>query len=161
MLYALTSHHRPRTIFPSSLKTPVSMSSATTPTNLSCGRCHTAEADLGSPLQQCAGCHSIRYCGRDCQRNDRARHKSQCRSIRDGGSSASVPIRTTMRMNLGAFRGSNNTSAQETESENIYHLMTSFPHLWDITSSGPYDTLEAAALQAIHNFGRECSTGID
>lgn len=144
------------------------MSSSSQPDNLSCDRCHTAQSDLDTPLQRCSACHSVRYCGRECQRKDWPDHKAQCRHIRNSvqlGADAAEPARsrTTTRVNLGDFMNSTrNDSAPGASSSSgcIYHLITSDPHIWDVSSSGPFATVEAAAAQAVRNFGQECPTGI-
>jgi hypothetical protein len=92
-----------------------SSSTTTASQNLSCARCHINEADLGQALQVCGGCRSVKYCTRDCQKNDWQRHKQQCRAIQAGASEDAVPqnlTRTTMRMNMRDFMRSRSGDGQ-------------------------------------------------
>ncbi|CAK1362467.1 unnamed protein product [Cercospora beticola] len=75
-----------------------------------------------------------------------------------------------MRMSLAdmmrmakAFKDSeeNTPPSAEEETDTIYYLKTSTPHLYDISMSGPYKMLPQLFLQAAHNFGPECRPGID
>ncbi len=81
--------------------------------SLSCARCHVSEDTIGQPLQRCAGCRSVYYCSRECQKNAWSDHKAQCRSSPANGTPGpSTTTRTTMTMNLGDLLGSGNTGGE-------------------------------------------------
>lgn len=42
------------------------------------------------------------------------------------------------------------------DTEAIYYLETSTPHIYDISASGPYYPLEAISPQVLRNFGEDC-----
>lgn len=46
-----------------------------------CTACHRFGSVLGRPLPQCNDCGEARYCNRDCQRDDWAAHRPQCRYL--------------------------------------------------------------------------------
>ncbi|KAK4544584.1 hypothetical protein LTR36_004156 [Oleoguttula mirabilis] len=139
------------------------MSSAALP-NLSCARCHTPAAHLDEGLKQCTGCRSIQYCSRDCQRNDWPRHKDQCRQAQTGDiAQPSTRTRTTTRLNWESFtqsrRSGGDKNRNPTPAGTIYYLQTSTPHLYDISVSGPYHSIDAVVAQAMINFGAQCRPG--
>jgi hypothetical protein len=47
-----------------------------------CGLCaRTAERLENGKLQECSGCRSVRYCGKDCQKADWPAHKATCKRL--------------------------------------------------------------------------------
>lgn len=47
---------------------------------MSCQTCHKSKSD-SVKLYKCEMCKSIRYCSKECQKDDWARHKLECRNI--------------------------------------------------------------------------------
>jgi hypothetical protein len=47
-----------------------------------CGRCGvTAKASVHGKLKECSTCRSVRYCGRECQKEDWPAHKATCKRL--------------------------------------------------------------------------------
>lgn len=76
--------------------------------------------------------------------------------------------RTTMSMNYtdfvkmagGESSGSaSNDVGSSDDTETIYYLETSMPHLYDISVSGPYYPLDTIIPQVLRNFGEACLHG--
>ena len=44
-----------------------------------CEGCGLTERALGTKLFTCSGCRSVKYCSRDCQKDDWKKHKSMCK----------------------------------------------------------------------------------
>ena len=47
--------------------------------NMSCCASCGVKEDDGIPLKKCNGCHLVKYCGIECQRNHRPNHKRECK----------------------------------------------------------------------------------
>jgi hypothetical protein len=143
-------------------------SSAAIPTNSSCARCHRTQDQLPEPMKRCTGCRSVLYCSRDCQKLAWKTHKPSCRTFQSGETPPVYSNRTTMSMNYtdfvkmagGESSGSaSNDVGSSDDTETIYYLETSMPHLYDISVSGPYYPLDAIIPQVLRNFGEACLHG--
>ena len=44
-----------------------------------CASCGKTENDEGIKLKNCTACHLVRYCGVECQREHRPKHKKACK----------------------------------------------------------------------------------
>ncbi|KAF2740883.1 hypothetical protein EJ04DRAFT_507348 [Polyplosphaeria fusca] len=93
-----------------------------------CSRCNRYPDHNECAFQHCGRCRARHYCSRECQRVDWKEHKGECRSIANG-----LPAPT------GAFG--------EAKADSIYFLKTTFPHIKDISVSGPYHPLELVIPQ--------------
>jgi TPR repeat protein len=61
----------------------------TTPTILCCSTCGKPKTPL-RPLHPCKLCHTVQYCGRDCQVNHwkKGGHRRECRTSREAAAAA-------------------------------------------------------------------------
>ena len=127
-----------------------------------CAQCGIA----AEGMQHCGGCHTVKYCSCDCQRQHwRGGHKHECArldrpsptassSSAGPGSAPDNPLstRTTFRMNLADMMrmyDPGNPCAErlpqrETDpADTIYYLMTAIEGINDRTLFGPFHTREA------------------
>jgi hypothetical protein len=90
-----------------SQETP-SASSPSQPTTKTCAHCSAPEpaAEAEKPLKDCIKCHSVSYCGRDCQKADMKKHKKVCAAAAQiYAQTANVRPVTSRAPPRDAFRG--------------------------------------------------------
>ncbi|KAK5116575.1 hypothetical protein LTR85_009200 [Meristemomyces frigidus] len=95
-------------------------------------------------------------------KDDWQRHRAQCHAARSG-LVAHPATRTTMRLNMASFLQDRQSGGAENRTAapagTIYYLQTSTPHLYDVSVSGPYHSVDAIVPQAMQNFGDDCRSG--
>jgi TPR repeat protein len=64
----------------------------TTPTILCCSTCGKPKTPL-RPLHPCKLCHTVQYCGRECQVNHwkEGGHRRECKKLREAAAAKTVP----------------------------------------------------------------------
>ena len=64
----------------------------TTPTILCCSTCGKPKTPL-RPLKPCKLCHTVQYCGRECQVQHwkQGGHRKECKKLREAAAAATVP----------------------------------------------------------------------
>ena len=121
-------------------------------TPIACFRCQRYPDEGESSFPRCGRCKTRSYCSQDCQRCDWKDHKKECQAIADGRPPPER-IRTTFRM----IRA-NLSSPNSLNSDCIYYLKTSKPHIKDISISGPFYPVDSIIEQMKARLIIECST---
>eukprot|EP00985_Skeletonema_marinoi_P016042 scaffold8511_cov134-Skeletonema_marinoi.AAC.1 len=85
-----------------------------------CASCGKTENDEGIKLKNCTACHLVRYCGVECQREHRPKHKKACKKR-----AAELRCKTSNAVIVGGGGGGQLSNNNELDSDRLARMVES------------------------------------
>jgi len=99
-------------------------------TESKCANCARTAAEAGKSLKGCAKCHSVKYCGRECQKADWKQHKKVCASNAAANAGSDNTTSKTVPLNF-TQQATNATNALKVTMDKPFHRLDSKTWLHD------------------------------